>query len=133
MDASPSAYTSQMLSSCNFYTLSERLLRKVTDLAPVDEEWVLFCQDHRQEIIARAAHLTIHENNKFRYKYRLHDYLIQLDQNPDLKWLIFYINDLDTTMDFTSSIETLLIPSLSHIAELRTTFKSARATFNSNS
>jgi hypothetical protein len=114
-------------------TLAQRLesTRKLK-IAPDDKEWIQFMKDHREHILEKSSSILIDYNDQNTYRYRLFSYLVETSHTVDLLWIILWLNQLDTEMDF-NNVRELYIPDYTHISELYQTYRSFRAKYNKES
>lgn len=107
-------------------TLSERLKEKSAGLHNPEPEWVQFIKDHRRYIVEHSTTWYINPDVMGRYRYRLEEYLEFIKQ-PVPYWLVIYINELQSNIDFTD-MDYILIPDASYLDKLRKNYN----TFISN-
>lgn len=112
--------------------LTKRIQDRRTPYYSQDVEWVLFVKDHRSEILKNSAQYFITYNDQNTYKYRLYSYLVETNINVELLWIILWLNQLDTEMDFVN-VDSLFIPSDKYIGELYQQYRSCKSKFNKES
>ena len=115
------------------YKLSDRLRNLKSMIAPVEEEWVLFCQDHRNDIISNSEILEIPDDDRWRYRYRIFDYLKDLGYDTNLTWLVYYINQIDLTQQVLGEDRMLYIPDLKYIRKMIQSYNSFKSSFATGS
>lgn len=100
-------------------------LSKVDKLSDSDEEWYRFVCDHREAIILTASTINITPNLMSVVKHNLTRFIRHINRRIDDIWIIYYINDINTDMDFYN-VSSLLIPNASFIDELYSSYTSTK-------
>lgn len=109
--------------------LIDRLHAHRTTIFPTEKEWIQFVKDHRDQILENSNHIFIDFNDQNTYRYRLYSYLVDTNNDPELLWIVLWLNQLDTEMDFDRVTE-LYLPSVAHLLTLWQSYRSFRAKFN---
>ena len=114
--------------------LAERLKRKVTNISPIDPDWVLFVIDHRSLILENSDLRIIHHENRWRYRFSIYEYLESVRRDyMQLAWIVLWLNQLGTSQDFVEDVKELYVPNLEYLQKLRKSFISSKTLFNQRS
>lgn len=106
--------------------LSEFLENKISKYSSKDIDWVKYVHDHYKTIFknSRMEHIDINEHYwKF---YRIEDFLRDKKYDPDIAWIVLYINQLSGNIDFRN-LESILLPDENTISGLYTSYMQAKA------
>jgi hypothetical protein len=107
--------------------LSENLRRLATDYTSENIDWVKYVHDHYKTIF-ESCHLdTLDINAHFWEHYRLEDYLREKGYDPNIAWIVFYINQIPSDVEF-KDIKSLLMPDMAVIQNLYQSYMQNRAT-----
>ena len=103
-------------------SLSIQLLESISDLDDSNPKWVMFIKDHYDLLLFNSTVYELTPDKMNIFKYRPRDLMVDLNLNPDITWVVLYLNNLQDVSDFVG-IESLHIPSLDYINTLRTRFE----------
>lgn len=106
--------------------LQEYITSTQSVIENTDIEWRLFVKDHRDRILENSVVMTLNNNDSSYYEYRLRDLLIAHGIKPELRWIVLWINQLYSEMEF-HDIHTLYIPSYKQIKEYYDQYKIIRS------
>ena len=85
-----------------------------------DENWIQYLRDHRKLIREHSALVALDGETIHKFKYRIRKYLSSINSNYEELALAFrVVNRLNSSCDFNEKLETVYLPSLSYITELR--------------
>lgn len=91
--------------------LSERLEQLETDYSSSNIDWVKYVHDHYRTIFETCTVHTLDVNRHFWEYYRMEDFLKSQGYDPNLAWLVFYLNQIPTNIEM-HDIKTLLLPNM---------------------
>lgn len=102
--------------------LTDILTSYISPYDATDATWKLFIIDHKDYLINLSNTATISGAYMQKYEYSLRKYLQSINYNVNCFWIVALINNIPTDMNFTSTINFLLIPPMPVIEELYTTY-----------
>lgn len=111
-------------------TFADRLRSKNTTsgVSPEDTDWQLFIRDHKANLIASATIHIVEIDKLVPYLYRPSEYLqFVVNTDPAIAWIVMFINNLATDVEFDRQVTKLLIPSYELIVNLRSTYLAVKA------
>ena len=112
------------------YVTLESIVQKY-DLA--DAEWRIMIQDHKEAIKASGDLYPLTVELIQEYQYRPEEFLYEhLQKSKGLTWIMLYINDLSSKMDFNMSLTQIYVPDVDYIGELYRTYQSILAARKKN-
>jgi hypothetical protein len=88
----------------------------------IDPEWLQFLRDHKNFLIKNSILTPITPNEKYRYRYRLREYVKQKNISVVHTPVVCIINDI-SSHDFNH--DSILLPNENVLNNLRSTFKSS--------
>ena len=86
-----------------------------------DIEWVQFIKDHFYHIKNKSSVVELDPYRHNSMKYRLADFLADNNIPISMSWIVLYINQLGSDMEFRD-ITVMLLPDVSEIKYLRDVF-----------
>ena len=92
-----------------------------------DKNWTQFVKDHRSELIASSTIMALDPNKANKASYSIEMYLKELSLPESIGWIVIWLNQLDSSMNFDGTIETLMVPSISTIATLKKSYTNMTA------
>lgn len=92
-----------------------------------DQKWVQYVRDHRQFLLKASVARTITSEDMFIYQYRLADYLRKLHQDPSSTWIVMYLNQIDSDVNFMN-LTSILVPDITELSNMYAQYE----TFASN-
>jgi hypothetical protein len=106
--------------------LSESLLQIESKYSSKDIDWVKYVHDHYKTIF-KTAHMEYLDVNKHYWEfYRLEDFLRSKNYDPNIAWIVFYINQIPSNVEF-KNLESILLPDEKVLSGLYTSFMQSRA------
>ncbi len=106
--------------------LSERIRHLESDYSSKDIDWVKYVRDHYKTIFMNSKAVFMDVNSHYWEHHRLEDYLASKQYDPNLAWIIFYINQISGNVNF-KEIKSLLIPRIDTIRGLYQSYLQAKA------
>ena len=97
-----------------------------SDYSNKDIDWVKFVYDHYQIIFGNCRYEPISGEKHYWEYYRLEDYLRDVGIDPNCAWIVLYINQMKSNMDF-KECEGLLLPDMAIIKSLYQSFRQYRS------
>lgn len=94
-------------------------------MASSDAQWRHFLKDFRTKLIETGTYVYITAYDERVFRYRLKDYLLKISVPPDLSWIIIWLNNLETELNFVG-VEKLVIPNYQEVARIRKLFDASR-------
>ena len=111
----------------NAKPISKRMMTLVTKYSPSDLDWVKYVHDHYKTIFQSCSCKNLAKEEHFWKYYRLEDYLYEeLHIDPNIAWIVLYINQLPSDVEF-KEIDTLLLPELSILDGLYQSYQQAKS------
>lgn len=98
-------------------TFSDGLSALETDYSSKNIDWVKYIHDHYQTVFESCKDHTLDINHHFWEHYRMEDFLKSQGYDPNIAWIIFYINQLPSNVEFYE-IDSLLLPDMDVIKNL---------------
>ena len=86
-----------------------------------DLEWVQFIKDHFYHIKRRSSVVELDPYKHNSMKYRLADFLADNNIPTEMGWIVLFINQLGSDVDFRD-ITVMILPDVSDIKRLRDVF-----------
>lgn len=108
-------------------SLSTSIRALATDYSPKNIDWVKYVQDHYKTIFATCRVDMLDINSHFWEHYRMEDYLREKGYDPNMAWIVFYINQLPSNVEF-KDIKSLLLPDVKVLQGLYQSYMQNRAT-----
>ena len=105
---------------------SSRLRSLESECSSRDIDFVKYVHDHYKNIYESAKEVTLNVNEHYWEHYRLEDFLISKQYDPNMAWIVLYINQIPSNVSF-KNIKTLLIPDPSVIQGLYSSFLQNRS------
>lgn len=106
--------------------LSEAIQNLESRYSSKDIDWVKYVHDHYKTIF-KSSHVEPLDVNKHYWEFhRLEDYLRDKQIDPNIAWIVFYINQLPSNVEF-KYLESIILPDESVIKGLYTSFMSVRS------
>ena len=90
-----------------------------------DTAWRHFLKDFKSNILATAKQVQLTPFQQRIYKYRLRDYLRENNLPVDLTWIIIWLNQMETELNFFKKAS-LIIPDYQTIVKIRNMFDGSR-------
>lgn len=98
-----------------------------------DAEWRIMVQDHKEIIKSSGELYPLTVELIQEYQYRPEEFLYEhLKKSKGLTWIMLYINDLSSKMEFNMSLTQIYIPDADYIGELYRTYQSILAARKKN-
>ena len=107
-------------------SISEDLLSLKSPYANDDIDFVKFIYDHYDRIFSTAEYVTIDKYDTYWKHYRVEDFLRDKGHDPNIGWIVLYINQLPSSIDF-KELDSVLIPSMDTLKSLRQSYMQYRA------
>ena len=111
-------------------TFADKLRSLETDYSSRDIDWVQYVHDHYKNIFATCQSETLNVNEHYWEYHRLEDYLKSKSIDPNIAWIVLYINQLPSNVEF-KEIRSLLIPDMSVLQGLYKSFLQNRSQIKS--
>ena len=106
--------------------LSESLLAIESKYSSKDLDWVKYVHDHYKTIF-KNSHMEHLDINKHYWEfYRMEDFLRDKNYDPNIAWIVFYINQIPSNVEF-KNLESILLPDEKVLSGLYTSFMQARS------
>ena len=106
--------------------LSEFLQKIETKYSSKDIDWVKYVHDHYKTIFKNSRMEHVDPTKHYWEFYRMEDYLRDKGYDPNIAWIVFYINQLPSNVEFRN-IESILLPDEKVLSGLYTSYMQARA------
>lgn len=105
---------------------SNRLRSLETEYSSRDIDFVKYVHDHYKNIYETAKEVSLDVNEHYWEHYRLEDFLASKKCDPNIAWIVLYINQIPSNVSF-KNIKTLLIPDANVIQGLYSSFLQNRS------
>ncbi|MBR1988610.1 MAG: hypothetical protein IKA36_06220 [Clostridia bacterium] len=108
------------------YSLHTTYASLLSSYSNYDLAWVQFIRDHFYHIKKKS---TVVELDPYRHnsmKYRLEDFLADNNIPTEMAWIVLYINQLGSNVDFRD-ITVMILPDVSDIKHLRDVFDTVQS------
>lgn len=102
--------------------LIDTLSNSLNNYDDTDPNWRQFVDDHKTYLINLSNVATISTSYMQGYRYALRRYLNTIRYNTHCTWIVRLVNNLPSDVQFTDSVNSLLIPPMSVIEDLYTTY-----------
>lgn len=109
---------------------SSKLRSIESDFSSKNIDFVKYVHDHYKNIYETATTVTLNTTNHYWEHYRLEDYLASKQCDPNMAWIVLYINQIPSNVEF-KDIKSLLIPNPSVIQGLYRSFLQNRSQIKS--
>ena len=90
-------------------TFSGTLRTIETDYSSKDIDWMKYVHDHYKNILASCKADALDINSHYWEFHRIEDYLKSKNIDPNMAWIVLYVNQLPSNVEF-KDIKSLLIP-----------------------
>jgi len=110
----------------NAKSLSESITSLKTVYAEDDIDWVKFVYDHYQLLFNTAQYVKLDKSEHYWEYYRLEDFLQDKNIDPNVAWIVLYLNQIKSRLDF-KDIDSIMIPSSDTLKALRQSFMQYRS------
>lgn len=107
-------------------TIDGYLNKNNDDYYPNDKDWVLFVKDRRSTILEEATIIQVDASSMGIYKYSVEALLKENNIPVSAAWILIWINQLDSAMNFNESISELIVPAHATIRKLKKEFIDVR-------
>ena len=107
-------------------SISEDLTSMKSPYANDDIDFVKFIYDHYDKIFETAEYISVDKTDLYWKRYRLEDFLQDRNHDPNIAWIVLYINQIPSSMDF-KDLDSILIPSMSTLNSLRQSYMQYRS------
>lgn len=98
-----------------------------------DIDWRTMIQDHKENIKINGELIHLSAELVQEYQYRPEEFLYEhLRKSKGLTWIMLFINDLNSKMEFNTSLTQIYIPNDDHIGDLYRTYHSIKAARKKN-
>lgn len=106
-------------------SLSSSLKKKSNKVNDVNPEWRHFLKDFRNSLISSSKTIEINLYHARIFRFRLRDLLNENNLPYDCLWIIIWLNNLETELNF-KDVTRLLIPDYNEIVRIRNLFDGSR-------
>lgn len=96
------------------------------NLSDTNSEWRLFIKDHRQLIVENSSTYLLDADDNELYRFRPKEFLKANNIDPDIFWIVLWINQIYNEIEF-NNIKELLIPRVEYIKSLYEQYRSFKA------
>lgn len=103
-------------------TIDGYLNKNNDDYYPNDNEWVLFVKDHKEVILKESTTVEIDASIMNINRYSVEPFLREHNLPVSISWIVVWINQLDSAMNFNSTIDTLVVPDHATIRRLKKSY-----------
>ena len=111
-------------------TFSEKLRSLETDYSSSDIDWVKYVHDHYKNIFETCKSETLNVNEHYWEYHRLEDYLREKNYDPNVAWIVFYINQIPSNVEFRE-LKSILLPDMGVLRGLYQSFLQNRSQIKS--
>ena len=111
-------------------TFSGKLRSLETDYSSRDNDWVKYVHDHYKNIFDSCITDVLDINNHYWEYHRIEDYLRSKNMDPNVAWIVLYVNQLPSNVEFRD-IKSLLIPDMGVLQGLYKSFLQNRSQIKS--
>lgn len=88
--------------------------------------WKQFIMDHKRFLLSKCTRTVLDVNDMLKYKYRPYAFVTEKVLLPiESTWILLYINDIPSVMEFNESISSLMVFSVPDIYDLYRLFESS--------
>lgn len=101
-----------------------------TDYSSRNIDWVKYVHDHYKNIFASCKTDILDINSHYWEYYRMEDYLRSKNYDPNMTWIVLYINQIPSNVEF-KDIKSLLLPDVGVIQGLYRSFLQNRSQIKS--
>lgn len=106
-------------------SITENYSQTLNKINDQDPSWRHFVKDFKSNIMASARVIELTPFQQRIYKYRLRDFLRENNYPMDLTWIIIWLNQLETELNFFKR-SSLIIPDYQTITKIRNLFDASR-------
>ena len=109
---------------------SSKLRSIETDYSSGNIDWVKYVHDHYKNIYESAKTKVMDITQHYWEFHRLEDFLLTQSYDPNMAWIVFYINQIPSNVEF-KNIKSLLMPDPTVIQGLYRSFLQNRSQIKS--
>lgn len=107
-------------------TIDEYLNKNNDDYYPNDSDWVLFVKDHKAIILEESSTLNVDASTVDINRYSVESFLKENGLPISIAWIVIWINQLDSAMNFDYTLDELVIPAHTTIRKLKKAYIDVR-------
>lgn len=103
-------------------TYIARSLKYRSELLDPDPRWVQFIHDHREMLLRSASSIAVDMTKMHRYRFRPREILQVLNIEPDLEYIVRWLNQLPLSSQWVS-LRAIYVPNRDAVELLREQYR----------